>query len=87
ASAISAFYMSMNNTLIQMSVSDEMRGRVMAVYLMTWGLMPFGTLPMGALADAFGAPWAVAAGGMASTALILLIAVRVPSVRRLHVDG
>jgi predicted MFS family arabinose efflux permease len=87
ASAISAFYMSMNNTLIQMSVSDEMRGRVMAVYLMTWGLMPFGTLPMGALADAFGAPLAVAVGGLASTVLILLIALRMPSLRSLHVEG
>lgn len=87
ASAVSAFYMSMNNTLIQMSVNDEMRGRVMAVYLMTWGLMPFGTLPMGALADAFGAPWAVAAGGLLSTMLILLIALRMPSIRHLHVEG
>lgn len=85
ASGISAFYMAMNNTLIQMSVSDEMRGRVMAVYLMTWGLMPFGTLPMGALADAFGAPWAVAIGGMASTALVLVIALRIPSLRSLQI--
>jgi MFS family permease len=83
ASGVSAFYMSMNNTLIHMTVTDELRGRVMAVYLMTWGLMPFGTLPMGALADAFGAPLAIAAGGLATTLMVLLIALRLPALREL----
>jgi len=80
-SGVSAVYMSLNNTILQMSVSDEFRGRVLSVYLMTWGLMPFGTLPMGALADAYGAPIAVATGGIASTLLVLVIALRVPGVR------
>jgi hypothetical protein len=75
--------MSLNNTILQMSVTDEFRGRVLSVYLMTWGLMPFGTLPMGALADAYGAPIAVAAGGLASTLLVLVIAARLPAIRRL----
>ncbi len=82
-SGVSAVYMSLNNTILQMSVSDEFRGRVLSVYLMTWGLMPFGTLPMGALADAFGAPIAVAAGGLTSTLLVLIIAFRVPAIRRM----
>jgi len=82
-SGVSAVYMSLNNTILQMSVSDEFRGRVLSVYLMTWGLMPFGTLPMGALADAYGAPIAVATGGIASTVLVLVIAARLPSVRRM----
>jgi MFS family permease len=80
-SLVSSIYMSLNNTVLQMNVSDELRGRVMSVYLMTWGLMPFGTLPMGAVADAFGAPVALAAGGLASTFVVLLIAMRLPSLR------
>ena len=80
-SGVSAVYMSLNNTILQMSVSDEFRGRVLSVYLMTWGLMPFGTLPMGALAEAFGAPIAVAAGGLTSTALVLLMSLRISVLR------
>ncbi len=83
ASGVSAVYMSLNNTVLQMSVSDEFRGRVLSVYLMTWGLMPFGTLPMGALAEAFGAPVAIAAGGLTSTALVIIIAMRLPSLRHM----
>jgi MFS family permease len=83
ASGVSAVYMSLNNTILQMSVSDEFRGRVLSVYLMTWGLMPFGTLPMGALADAYGAPIAVATGGIASTVLVFVIAVKLPAIRRM----
>jgi MFS family permease len=82
-STVSAIYMSLNNTILQISVSDEFRGRVLSVYLMTWGLMPFGTLPMGALAEAFGAPIAIAAGGLASTAVVLLLTIWIPSLRRI----
>jgi hypothetical protein len=81
-SGINSVYMAQNNTTIQMTVSDEYRGRVVAVYLMTWGMMPFGTLPMGVLADAVGAPLAVAAGGLLSTLLVLLIGLRIPALRR-----
>lgn len=82
-SGVSAIYMSLNNTVLQMSVSDEFRGRVLSVYLMTWGLMPFGTLPMGALAEAFGAPIAIATGGLTSTLLVLLMTLRLPALRRM----
>ncbi len=82
-SGVSAVYMSLNNTILQMSVSDEFRGRVLSVYLRSWGLMPFGTLPMGAVAGSVGAPIAVATGGIASTLLVLIIAVRLPAIRRM----
>jgi hypothetical protein len=82
-SGVSAVYMSLNNTILQMSVSDEFRGRVLSVYLMTWGLMPFGTLPMGALAGEVGAPIAVATGGIASTLLVVVIALRLPAIRHM----
>ncbi|MGH9173606.1 MAG: MFS transporter, partial [Vicinamibacterales bacterium] len=82
-SGVSSVYMSLNNTVLQMSVADEFRGRVLSVYLMTWGLMPFGTLPMGLLADAYGAPVAVATGGLASTLLVLMMAARLPALRQM----
>ncbi len=45
-----------NQTLIQVNCEDAYRGRIMAMYMMTIGLMPLGTLPAGAMADAWGVP-------------------------------
>ncbi len=45
-----------NQTLIQANCEDAYRGRIMAMYMMTIGLMPLGTLPAGAMADAWGVP-------------------------------
>ncbi len=53
------------NTLIQMLIPDEFRGRTMAFYTMTVvGLGPFGSLAAGALAHAWGARLTVLAGGV-----------------------
>jgi MFS family permease len=45
-----------SQTLVQINCEDAYRGRIMAMYLMTIGLMPLSTLPAGALADAWGVP-------------------------------
>ena len=81
---ISSVYMAANNTVIQMTVDDAYRGRVMSVYMMTWGMMPFGTLPMGALSEVFGAPTAVAGQALLSTAVVLIVASRLPRLRALE---
>lgn len=44
----------LNNTLIQIAVRDEVRGRVMAVWQMSQGLQPLGALPMGILVATHG---------------------------------
>jgi hypothetical protein len=82
--AISAIYMAANNTVIQLTVDDAYRGRVMSVYMMTWGMMPFGTLPMGILSDIFGAPAAVAGQAVFSSLVVLLVAYRLPRLRALE---
>ena len=81
---VSSVYMAANNTIIQLTVDDAYRGRVMSVYMMTWGMMPFGTLPMGILSDLFGAPAAVAGQALISTAVVLLVAQRLPRLRALE---
>lgn len=46
-----------SNTVIQTVVSDDMRGRVMSLYSMSFlGITPLGSLLTGALAEWFGAP-------------------------------
>jgi len=51
------------NTIIQLSVSDEMRGRIMGVWALVFaGTTPISSFLAGALAQHFGAPFAVALG-------------------------
>ena len=58
--------MACSNTLIQTMVPNDLRGRVMAMYSMSFmGLAPFGALFGGALAHRVGAPITVAVGGVA----------------------
>jgi MFS family permease len=56
-------YFSTTNTLIQTSVSDEMRGRVMGIWALIFGgMMPLGGLEAGMLAHRLGVPISVAVG-------------------------
>lgn len=82
--AVSSVYMAANNTIIQLTVDDAYRGRVMSVYMMTWGMMPFGTLPMGILAGVFGAPLAVAGQALFSSLVVIFVAYRLPRLRALE---
>ena len=61
--------MASSNTLIQVMVPDELRGRVMAIYsMMFMGMAPLGSLLSGALSDPLGAPLTVAIGGVVTIA-------------------
>jgi MFS family permease len=57
-------FFTLGNTLVQQLVTDEMRGRVMGMLIMTFiGTMPFGSFLSGVAADHFGArPTLVACG-------------------------
>jgi len=74
----------MSNTLLQLHVSDEMRGRVMSISAMTvFGGMPLGSLWSGALAQAIGPPLTIVAGALIMLAFAVLFWVRAPQLRRL----
>lgn len=58
------------NTTIQMSVPDQLRGRVMSVYTTVFaGSVPAGGLLMGAIASIWGVPLALLVGGVLSLAV------------------
>jgi MFS family permease len=58
-------YFSTTNTLIQMSVADGMRGRVMGIWALVFGgMMPVGGLEAGAFSHWFGVPKTVAFGAL-----------------------
>jgi MFS family permease len=71
-------FMSTANTTFQMSVPDEVRGRMMGVWALVFaGSAPLGSFQMGIVAQYFGAPTAVAIGAAISAvaalgALVLL---------------
>jgi MFS family permease len=58
------------NTTIQLSVPDELRGRVMSVYTTVFaGSVPAGGLLMGAIASAWGVPLSLLIGALLSLAV------------------
>lgn len=79
----SAIYLNVGMTTLQVLVPDELRGRVMGVWSMTYFLGSVGGLPAGLVAAWLGAPIAVAAGGLSVTAFALALLVSVPALRDL----
>jgi len=74
--------MGASNTLIQSMTPDHLRGRVMSVYsMMFMGMAPVGALLAGVMAQRFGAPFTVAAGGVIAIAGAMLFGLRLPALR------
>ncbi len=74
--------MASSNTLIQSMVPDRLRGRVMAVYSMTFiGMAPFGAFFAGVAAERLGAPNTVLLGALACLVGSASYLVRLPGLR------
>lgn len=72
------------NTLLQIVTPDEVRGRVMSIYSLTFqGFMRLGGLQAGLVADSIGAAAAVGIGAVISLVYGLFVAVRFPKVREM----
>ena len=53
------------NSTIQNMIQDQIRGRVMSIYVLMWqGMTPFGSFLMGTMAQHFGAPFAIRFGSL-----------------------
>ena len=73
-----------SNMLLQRLVTDEMRGRVMSMFLLSFiGAWPVGNLLAGTAAKYYGAPRTLAAGGIIVAAFVALVAARNPRLRAL----
>ena len=74
----------MTNTLIQLAVPDDLRGRVMSVYMLVFqGFFPIGSLMAGTIAQNFGTPVGAAFGGTIALLAGLVWLWRAPYIRRL----
>jgi MFS family permease len=67
-------YLSINRMLVGLQTERGMFGRVMAIYGMTWSVMPIALLPYGALVDVFGVTATVAGGGILLAVFVAAIA-------------
>ena len=82
-SAASMAYMALSNTMLNMLVPNEFRGRVMSVYMLDRGLMPLGSLFAGMVAALWSAPLALGLMGTIGLAGAAAFFALFPNVRRL----
>jgi MFS family permease len=76
--------MAANNTLLQTIVDDDKRGRVMSFYAMAFfGMMPFGSLMAGLVADRVGVPFTLLGCGVLCLLSIIPFARQLPAMRLL----
>lgn len=79
------FAVSLTNTLLQQLVTDEMRGRVMSMFVLSFiGAMPIGSLIAGTASVHFGAPRTLAVGGMIIAIFISIVTLHNKGLRELH---
>ncbi|HUS13079.1 MAG TPA: MFS transporter [Pyrinomonadaceae bacterium] len=75
----------MTNTLLQQLVRDEMRGRVMSMFILSFiGAMPIGNLLAGVVSHSYGAPFALAGGGICIIIYVTIVTIRNERLRQLR---
>ena len=80
---MSVTFDTMEHTLLQKNVPEEMRGRAVGAWVLSIGMGPVGTMYLGLVADRIGAPLAVGINGAIVSVLALAVLVGLPRVRRL----
>ncbi len=72
------------NTILQTITEDDKRGRVMSFFTMAFlGMMPFGNLMAGALANSIGAPNTVLISGGICILGTIIFSIKLPSIRKI----
>jgi MFS family permease len=80
--------MASSNTVVQMTVDDDKRGRVMSLYTMAiMGKVPFGHLLAGTLASTIGAPRTLMIGGLSCPVGALIFATTLSAFRKFADNG
>jgi MFS family permease len=82
--AATTSYTSTSATIIQMNITDGVRGRVMGIYGIVFGLMPMGALLSGAIAEAISAPRAITISGAILALFMITMAFTNQRVKRLE---
>jgi MFS family permease len=73
------------NTLLQKLATDEMRGRVMSMFILSFmGTMPIGNIIAGAASDRYGPQKTLALGGLIITTVTIFVAIFNKRLRQLY---
>ncbi len=75
AGIANSIYLMFNQVMVQLTVDDEYRGRVLSLYVMVSGVTPFSALLMGSLISVFGAQITVACFTGVASAIVLVIGI------------
>ena len=84
-SAFASVFLVGSMTVMQLTVPDRLRGRVMGIHTIGFSLSPLGGLLLGALTELFGAPTAVTIGSSVYLLCILWLGLAIRTLRSL--DG
>lgn len=82
AGAASAGYAALNQTMVMVHTAPQFHGRVMSIYMLSFGLMPLATLPEAWLADQLGGPVAMIAAGALVVLSVAIATALAPGLRR-----
>jgi predicted MFS family arabinose efflux permease len=70
AGFLGSAYVSSVNAGIQHRIADDMRGRVMSIYMLTWGFTPIGAIAIGELSAHYGMAQTIATAAILGNALL-----------------
>jgi MFS family permease len=80
---ISAINMSMNRSVMQLQITQEMRGRVMSIDMMSHGLMPLGLLPVSWIAESYDVQTGLTVSGAVLAILTLTLWFMLSKIRQI----
>jgi MFS family permease len=83
AGFLGSAYVSLVNSSIQHQISDDIRGRVMSIYMLTWGFTPIGAIAIGELASRYGISKTIAAAAILGNILLAAQYLLSPATREL----
>lgn len=83
--AFNVTYQTQNQTLLQLSAPARIRGRVMSIYLLNRGSVPFGALLAGVLAERFGAQNSMHIMSLTALAILVVVVALRPQILRLAI--
>ena len=79
----SSLFMALNFTLLQINAVPEMRGRIMSIAMMSFGVFPLSAVPFGIMAEQTGTPSALFLSGALLTAFTIIFLLAYPRFRRI----
>lgn len=83
AGFLGSAYVSAVNAGIQHRISDDVRGRVMSIYMLTWGFTPIGAIVIGELASRYGISETIAIAALLGNVLLAAQYLLSPATREL----